>query len=196
MPSSKSACNYQKSSNLKLHEPLPQTVTGVTEVRRRGFQKRVCRLAPRMRQYWRSSRETRTSPVLLLHSQKMFAMGQTYGSGERDETNSSRSGNGGIKWWANRRGQKGVISRGWCWTGGGGHERAALRIRDLLDRIISFGADSRSFAPKLASQLRVKSGLTYSYLASTSFLCPSLDDAYSENRLAKLGVIAVHANAL
>lgn len=46
-----SRCNYQKSSNLKLHEPLPQTVTGVTEVRRRGFQKRVCRLAPRMRQY-------------------------------------------------------------------------------------------------------------------------------------------------
>lgn len=43
--------NYQKSWNLKLHEPLPQTVTGVIEVRRRGFQKRVCRLAPRMRQY-------------------------------------------------------------------------------------------------------------------------------------------------
>lgn len=154
-----SRCNYQKSSNLKLHEPLPQTVTGVTEVRRRGFQKRVCRLAPRMRQYWRSSRETRTSPMLLLHSQKMFATRRTYGSGERDETNSSRSGNGGIKWWANRRGQK-----GWFLEGGVEPVVEDTRRKGSFENTWSLGpchqlcADSRSFAPKLVSQLRVKSG--------------------------------------
>lgn len=140
-------------------------MTGVIEVRRRGFQKRVCRLAPRMRQYWRSSRETRTSPMPSSLHEKMFAMRRSYG--ERDETNSSQSRNGRIKWQANRRGQKGVISRGWCWIGGGGHatmrsqkrslERAALRI------LWSLVSASRRFTTKAAVTrwLGLKSGLTY-----------------------------------
>lgn len=180
-------------------------MTGVIEVRRRGFQKRVCRLAPRMRQYWRSSRETRTSPMPSSLHEKMFAMRRTYGSyGERDETNSSQSRNAG---------SSGEQTDGRGWFLEGGVEAVAEDTRRRVPRRKGSFENTWSLGPyQLCWSIHDQScchtlawiEVWLNVFASTSFLCllpmciPIVREPRVMNRLAKWepGVIVVHVNAL